>query len=303
MSFEADQLIDRRRLKRRLAYWRLFGVLAAVALVVAAAGQIVPWTTGNYVALLNVEGIILDDRARDATIQAVAEDDGAKALLVYIDSPGGSVVGGETLYWSLRAVANEKPVVALMGDVAASAGYMTALGADHIYARTGSLTGSIGVILQSADITGLLEKLGIKPETVKSAPLKAQPNPMEPFSPAAREATREVVLDVYNSFVDLVAERRKMSHDDALALSDGRLFTGRQAKSRGLIDEIGGEKEARTWLAESQGVGDSLPVRNIEIEREDGIWREFLDSSVGKTVFSERLRLDGMISLWHPEAW
>ena len=303
MSFEADQLIDRRRLKRRLAYWRLFGVLAAVALVVAAAGQIVPWTTGNYVALLNVEGIILDDRARDATIQAVAEDDGAKALLVYIDSPGGSVVGGETLYWSLRAVANEKPVVALMGDVAASAGYMTALGADHIYARTGSLTGSIGVILQSADITGLLEKLGIKPETVKSAPLKAQPNPMEPFSPAAREATREVVLDVYNSFVDLVAERRKMSHDDALALSDGRIFTGRQAKSLGLIDAIGGEKDARKWLAETQGVGDTLPVRNIEIERQDGIWREFLDSAIGKTVFSERLRLDGLISLWHPEAW
>ena len=303
MSLEADQLIDRRRLKRRLAYWRVFGVVAALVLVVAAVGRISPWMGRDYVALLNIEGVILDDRARDATLRAIAENDAARALLVYIDSPGGSVVGGETLFLGLRAVAGKKPVVALMGDVATSAGYMAALGADKIYARTGSLTGSIGVIMQSADVTGLLEKLGIKAESVKSAPLKAQPNPMEPFSPEAREATRKVVLDVFDSFVDLVAERRKISRDEALKLADGRVFTGRQAKALGLIDALGGERDARKWLAQTHEVADSLPVRNVKVEREDGIWREFLDSSMGKTVFSERLRLDGLISLWQPDIW
>ena len=130
MSLEADQLIDRRRLKRRLAYWRVFGIVAVLALVIAVAGQVSPWVGRDYVASLNVEGVILDDRARDAAIRSVAEDDGARALVVYIDSPGGSVVGGETLFLGLRAVAENKPVVALMGDVATSAGYMAALGAD-----------------------------------------------------------------------------------------------------------------------------------------------------------------------------
>ncbi|MBL6929414.1 MAG: signal peptide peptidase SppA [Rhodospirillales bacterium] len=303
MSLEADQLIDRRRLKRRLAYWRVFGILAALVLVVAAVGRFSPWAGRDYVALLNVEGIILDDRARDATLRGIAENNSARALVVYIDSPGGSVVGGETLYLSLRAVAENKPVVAVMGDVATSAGYMAALGADYIFARSGSVTGSIGVIMQSADITGLLEKLGIKPESVKSAPLKAQPNPMEPFSPQAREATRAVVLDVFNSFVDLVAERREMAREDALKLADGRIYTGRQAKALSLVDELGGERKARKWLAATHGIDESMPVHNVRIEREDGVWREFLDSSVGKTVFSERLRLDGLISLWQPDIW
>ncbi len=303
MSFETDQLIDRRRLKRRLAYWRVFGIVAVVILVIAIAGQISPWTGRDYVALVNIEGVILDDRARNSAIQQISKDDSARALLVYIDSPGGSVVGGETLFLSLRKVSEKKPVVAFMGDVATSAGYMAALGADHIYARKGSLTGSIGVILQTADVTGLLEKLGIKPETVKSAPLKAQPNPMEPFSPQARAATREVVLDVFDFFVDLVAERREISRDDVLKLADGRIFTGRQAVGHGLIDAIGGEAQARKWLSETHGVGETLPLRNVKVEREEGIWREFLDSSIGKTVFSETLRLDGLISLWHLDTW
>ncbi len=303
MSFEADQLIDRRRLKRRLAFWRVVGVLGVVVAVAVAAGRLAPWSTGDYVAHLTVEGIILDDLARNDALQAVAEDDSARALIVYLDSPGGSVVGGESLYRSLRAVAERKPVVAVMGDLATSAGYMTAIGADRIFARAGSLTGSIGVIMQSADITGLLDKLGIKPETVKSAPLKAQPNPMEPFTPEAREATKEVVLDFFNLFVDMVAERRAMERERVLVLADGRVFTGRQALDAGLIDEVGGEAEARNWLADQHGISATLPLHVVEIRYDDGVWREFLGSMLGKTVFSERLRLDGLVSLWHPEAW
>jgi len=301
MSLDADRLIDRRRLKRRLTFWRLAALVAVVAFVAAAAGRFVEDLSGGYVARLAVEGIIVDDAARTAVLKSVARDRRAKALIVYIDSPGGSVVGGEALFRDLRSVAEAKPVVAVMGDLATSAGYMAALGADRVVARAGSVTGSIGVIMQSADVTGLLDKLGIKPEIVKSAPLKAQPNPLEPFGPEAREATRAVVRDVFELFVDLVAERRGMARERVLDLADGRVFTGRQAVANGLIDGLGGEAEARQWLTEVHGVDEGLPARAVEIPRDDRWWRWLIESVVGKTVFSERLRLDGLVSVWHPE--
>ncbi|MCG8511637.1 MAG: S49 family peptidase, partial [Rhodospirillales bacterium] len=129
----------------------------------------------------------------------------------------------------------------------------------------------------------------------------AQPNPMEPFSQEARAATRAVVLDAFELFVGMVEERRGLARDEALALSDGRVFTGRQAVEKNLIDELGGESEARLWLSDTRDIALSLPTRYIDISREDGLWRELLDGLVGKTVFSERLRLDGLISLWHPD--
>lgn len=303
MPFETDQYIDRRRLKRGLTIWRVVAILAVVGLVVVTVGRNIDFRGTDYVARLSVFGVIVDDRERLAALRRVAEDERAKALIVEIDSPGGTVVGGETLFRELRKVSERKPVVAVMSEVATSAGYMTALGADRIFARAGSITGSIGVIMQSADITGLLDMLGIKPEAIKSAPLKAQPNPLEPFTPQAQEAIRTVVLDFYELFVDMVAERRALTRDDVITLADGRVFTGRQAVDRGLVDELGGESEARSWLAESFDIDIRLPLRDVEIEREDEIWREFLEGPVGKVLFSERLRLDGLISLWHPDLW
>ena len=303
MPLEADHVVDRRRLKRHLTFWRVAAIVAAVALVIAAAGRLQGWMDDGYIARFSVARLILDDPARDDALAGVAADGDARALIVRIDSPGGTVVGGEALYRSLRAVAEKKPVVAVMGQLATSAGYMTALGADHIIARAGSVTGSIGVLLQTADITGLLEKLGVKPEAIKSRPLKAQPSPLERLTPEAREAARTVVLDLYDLFVDMVAERRQLVRQQVLVLADGRVFSGRQALANGLIDALGGEPEARQWLAGEPGIPASLPVREITVEREGQVWRDLIQGTVGKTLFSELLRLDGLISLWHPEAW
>ncbi len=301
MSLDADQAMDRRRLKRRLTVWRIAAVVAVVVAVVAAVGRF--GVGANHVARLVVGGIIIDDPWRDDALAEIAKDDDAKALIVRIDSPGGTMVGGEALYTGLRAVAGKKPVVAVMGGTATSAAYMTALGADHILARAGSVTGSIGVILQTADITGLLEKLGIKPEAIKSRPLKAQPSPLEPLTPKGREAARVVVLDLFELFVDMVEERRNLPRDKVLELADGRVFTGRQALANGLVDAIGGETDARRWLAETHAIATSLPVKDVEIEHEGALWRDFIGGLVGKVLFSERLRLDGPISLWHPSLW
>ncbi len=303
MSLDADYVVERRRLKRRLTFWRVLGVVALVAAVVAAAGRFDLRRQQDHVAQIAIGGLILDDPARDEALKEVADDDKAKALLVKIDSPGGTYVGGEALYESLRRVGEKKPVVALMGTTATSAGYMTALGSDHIIARSSTLTGSIGVILQTADVTGLLDKIGIKSVVVKSGPLKAQPNPLEKFSPAARKATEATIADYFDMFVTLVAERRSLSREQVLKLADGRVFSGRQAKKAGLVDALGAEPEARKWLSETHKIADSLPVKEVKIEHEDEPWRDLFDSMIGKVMFSERLSLDGVIALWHPDLW
>ena len=178
-----------------------------------------------------------------------------------------------------------------------------ALTTDHIVAREGTITGSIGVILQTTDVTGMLGKLGISTEAIKSAPLKAAPSPLEPLTDEARAATRSLVMDMYGMFVDMVADRRQLERARALALADGRVYTGRQAKAAGLIDDIGGEAEARDWLA-SHGVPNNLPVRELKIEREDR-WSDWVtgmaSALTGKTYLSERLKLDGLVAVWHPD--
>lgn len=304
MPFPTDMTVDRRRLKKSLTLWRVIGVVALISATVLAfegGPTIGGWTGGNYVGRLAVEGVIFKDRAREEALAAFARDNSAKALIVEIDSPGGTVVGGESLFLALRAVADRKPVVAVIGEMAASGGYMVALGADRIFARSGSITGSIGVILQTVDATELMGKLGLKPESVKSSPLKAQPNPLEPFTDDARRATEAIVADSYDMFFGMVVDRRDMGPDVARVLADGRIFTGRQAVANGLIDALGGEDEARAWLAEAHGVPISLPGRDVTIRRKDDLLSSLLESMVGKTLFSERLRLDGLISLWHPD--
>ena len=303
MSLDADYVVERRRLKRRLTFWRVLGVVALVAAVVAAAGRFDLRRQQDHVAQSTIGGLILDDPARDEALKEVADDDKVKALLVKIDTPGGTYVGGEALYESLRQVGEKKPVVAIMGTTATSAGYMSALGSDHIVARSSTLTGSIGVILQTADVTGLLDKIGIKSVVVKSGPLKAQPNPLEKFLPAARKATEAIIADYFDMFVTLVAERRSLSREQVLKLADGRVFSGRQAKKAGLVDALGAEPEARKWLSETHKIADSLPVKEVKVKHEDEPWRDLFDSMIGKVMFSERLSLDGVIALWHPDLW
>ena len=303
MSLYVDLVVERRRLKRRLVFWRGLGISAVIGAVIGAVGQFDLVGSKDHIARIQIAGIIVDDQARDQALITVADDDKVKALIVKIDSPGGTYVGGEAIYQSLRMVAEKKPVVAMMGTTAASAGYMSALGGNHIVARASTLTGSIGVLLQTANINKLMDKIGVDPITIKSAPLKAQPNPMEPFSPEARKVTEELVADFFDMFVSLVSERRSMSKEKVLKLADGRAFSGRQAFANGLIDAIGAEPEVRKWLAEKHKIADDLPIKDVKVVDDDKTWRDLLDSKIGKFLFSERLSLDGVISLWQPNLW
>ena len=299
MALDADHLLDRRRLKRRLALWRALAIIGALALIaVLFADRLSGYVAGPHVARLAIHGLIIDDRERIAALRRLAEDNRARALIIRLDSPGGTTQGAEELYLALREVAERKPVVAVIGALGASAAYLAALAADHIVARTTSLTGSIGVLVETAEFSGLLDSLGITTDTVKSGALKSEPSPLRPMSEEGRAALAAVVEDSYQWFVALVAERRHLDRADALALADGRIFTGRQALAAGLLDALGGEAEARDWLAETSGVSLGIPTRDIAIERREGLWR--LLRSAGKTLLPERLTLDGLVSVWQP---
>lgn len=300
MSLEVDSIIYRRRLRRRLLLWQAIGLAALALLVIVGFGKS-SGLLGDRVARLAVESIIVDDPDRDEAIADLLADDHVKAVILRINSPGGTVAGSEALFLGLRRLAEKKPVVAVMGELATSGGYMAAIAADRIFAREGSLTGSIGVLMQTTEITGLLDKIGIKPEAIKSHPLKAQPNPLEPLSPEARQAVTEVVMDMHALFTSMVAERRALTPEKARILADGRVFTGRQALEKGLIDAIGGEDEALAWLEKEKGLRPHLPVKEVKIRHDEGVWRDLLGLALGKTLFSERLRLDGLVSVWHPD--
>ena len=308
MATDAETLLAWQQIKRRLGLWRLLAVLALAILGVSflSHGTIKGVSqTRPHIARVHIDdNVIFQDIERDEMLAAIAKDKAARALIVHINSPGGTVVGGETLYKSLLKVGQEKPVVALMGEVATSAAYMAALAGERIFAHEGTITGSIGVLWETADITGLLEKLGVSTEAIKSGPLKAVPSPLEPLSPEGREATRGMVLDIFDMFIDMVALRRHMPREGVLALADGRVFTGRQAAKNGLVDELGGEDEARAWLAATHGLSEELPLVDRGLEDKYPLWERLITGMAGafseKIKLSERLRLDGLFSLWHP---
>ena len=304
MSLETDLLLDRRRLKRRLFFWRGVAIAAAlIAVFVAVRGDASRFGVETaHVERLTVSGIITEDRKLTEAIAKIAERDTVRALIVTIDSPGGSVAGGESLYQAIGLVAAKKPVVAVMGGTAASAGYMIAMPAARVFAREATITGSIGVILETGEASGLLKTIGITAEAITSGPLKDQPNLAHPLSEKGREVLKGLVMDMYDQFVAMVARGRHMPDDRVRELADGRAYTGRQALGLGLIDAIGGEREARVWLA-TKGVSEDLPVTDIVTT---GFAERTLRGSGGifdhvwKSVFSQGLTLDGAWALWQP---
>ncbi len=305
MTFAADHAIDRRRLKRRLSAWRIVAVLALAALAVTAVARATGFQIGKHVARVTIKGVIVNDLERDRTIADLAEDKKVRAVIVHLDTPGGTVVGGERLYRALRKVAESKPVVAVMGTTATSAGYMVALGADRMVADQGSITGSIGVIMQTTDLSKLLETLGIGTEAIRSGALKGVPSPFEKLTPEARQASKSVVDDTHAMFVEMVVERRKLPRDAVQGLADGRIYTGRQALEKGLVDELGGEDAARSWLKKARGIDEKLPAYDVDLETSRsgliGLDRIMAWVTGGKTLLSERLTLDGLVSVWHPQ--
>ncbi len=320
MSLDADTIVDRRRMRRKLTFWRVSAVLIAALAIVGAALVYLPGrvsTPGDYIARIKIQGLIRGNQDRVEALDRLAKSRTAKAVIIHVDSPGGTTAGSEQLFSSLRELQAKKPVVVVVDGLAASGAYITAISADYIVAQETSLVGSIGVLFQYPNFTDVLKTIGIKVEEVKSSPLKAAPNGFEPTSPEARAAINAIVLDSYAWFKGLVKDRRKM--DDALLtqVSDGRVFTGRQAMGLKLIDALGNEKTAIAWLEKEKNVKANMPVRDYSLQPRFSEF-SFLHvaavaaAAAGMSDFArrieewsavqavERLNLDGLLALWHP---
>lgn len=305
MSVSADYLLDRRRLSRQVTFWRVVAFAVAALAIVAiglryagVGGEIV----GSHIAKLKITGLITGDDRTIAALRAI-DKSGASALILDIDSPGGTTEGSERLYDEIRRIARTKPTVAVVGALGASGAYITALAADRIYVRQTTLIGSIGVLAQYPNVSGLLDKLGVKYETVKSSPLKAVPNGLEPTSDAARAAIAAIIEDSFAWFKGLVRERRGMSDDELARVDDGRVFTGRQSLPLKLADAFGGEREAIAWLNADKGVPKDLPIRDYTPRAGfAGFSLTSLAEAAVAALWSgsvgESRGVDGLVSIW-----
>ncbi len=320
MSLDADAIVDRRRLRRKLTFWR---VLAALVVLLAVGGFALLLVPGNrllpeagYIARIKVTGLIRDNRERVEALTRLAKSR-AKAVIVHIDSPGGTTAGSQQLYDALRALQAKKPMVVVVDGLAASGAYIAALSCDHIIAHDTSIVGSIGVLFQYPNFTDALKTLGIKVESIKSSPLKASPSGFEPTSPAARAAIEAVVLDSYAWFKNLVQTRRKMDAGQLAAVDDGRVFTGRQGLGLKLVDALGNEQTALAWLTREKHVPTNTPVRDYALQPRFAEL-SFLHAAawtfqaMGLSAIAQRIEewgalravesinLDGLLALWHP---
>ncbi len=319
MTLETEALLERRRLRRRLSFWRSLGVAAAVLLIgsmLLGSERLSQFGQPQQIARVAIEGAITDDREQLQMLKKVAEAEHVKGVLVFINSPGGTTTGGESLFEALRKVGEKKPVVAQFGTVAASAGYIAGLGTDHIVARGNTITGSVGVLIQWPQVDQMLDKIGVKVNTLKSGELKATPNPFEPLDDGSRQATHQMVDESYKWFVSLVEDRRKIKVADVPGLPAGRVFSGREALQHKLVDQIGGEVEAVKWL-ESKGVEADLKIVEWKPAQPGGGFglsgavSRFVGAlfgDIGRAAAAAVTRgsgfdtvgLDGLRSVWHP---
>lgn len=273
-------------LRNKLHKWKNIAILSLIFSILLTfkfifAGPDLSASEDEFIAEVNIEGVIFQNKYRSKVLEEIAKDEKIKAVIININSPGGGIVGSEVLYENLKDISLHKPIVVVMGSVAASGGYMAAMSSKHIIARNGTLTGSIGVVMESPDVTELATKIGVKVNSYKSSPLKASPSIFEKPTQKVNNVIQSSIDDSYGFFVDLVLESRakKISKEYREIAFDGRVFTGRQALRIGLIDQIGGKKEALDYL-QKQKIDKNLDLKEVKIFKDERNFFEKLFSQV-----------------------
>jgi protease-4 len=250
-------------LKKVLIFFAVIFIITAILSFIVTFSEKV--SLGEKVALVNVTGVIIDSSGVVEELKKHAKDNSIKAIVIRIDSPGGAVAPSQEIYNEVLKVKEKKKVVVSMGSVAASGGYYIAAAADKIVANAGTLTGSIGVIMEIPNFEGLMKKIGIETQVIKSGKHKDIASVFKSLKPEEREILQSVLDDVHDQFIRAVSDGRGMDFEDARKISDGRIFTGRMAKEIGLVDEIGSLEDAIALAGQLAGIkGEPEVVRKEE---------------------------------------
>jgi len=274
--------------------WVIAGIAVGVAFLLFASLMMVnalrdsgPLIAGKSVGLVEVEGVISDSRRIVREIRRLSKEPDIPVILLSVNSPGGVVTPSHEIYSELKqAKARGKKLVVSMGTLAASGGYYISSPADCIVANPSTITGSIGVIMEFPQMEGLFKKLGISVEVVKSRELKDIGSPYRPMKPEEKELLRDMVLDVYDQFVGVVAEGRRLPKDSVEKMADGRIFSGRQAQKLGLVDSLGTLQDAIRIAGNLAGIKGEPKV--VRLPRPFRL-RDFLSEDVGSRLFMPRL--------------
>lgn len=320
------------KLRRSLTRWRIAAiVLALVALAALFSGRGGP-PQRAHIARVDITGMITDDRRKLDLLDELAEHAPVKAVILAINSPGGTTTGGEAYFEAISKLAAKKPVVALQGTIATSAAYMLSLPTDRIFARSSTITGSVGVIVQFPEVSDALGRIGVKMHEIKSGDLKAAPSMFQPMTDPGRQQLEQMVAEGKAWFLGMVRDTRKIDTAAVPGLEAGGIYSGRRALEYKLIDEIGGEEAAVAWLEKAKGVLKAMPVLDRKPKPEsrwDGGW---LGAEAGsdaggaggleglvrrlasvaaegavdgaadaafRATGTESLKLDGLLSIWH----
>ncbi|MDX1949308.1 MAG: signal peptide peptidase SppA [Rickettsiales bacterium] len=279
----SDQIIERNKLKKQISTWRILAfvtLLIAIFLVFGDSKNISQVSrAGAYIARVKIDGVIFENSSRDEILNEIAEDKNVKAVILSVNSPGGTAVGGETLYKSIKKLNDKKPVVTIMNSVAASAGYLVTLGSERIFAHQGTITGSIGVIMEIPNVKEASDKLGVKFNYIRTSPLKASPSLFEEVNPEALKVYKDMMQDFFVYFKNVIVEERKLPASEVEKLADGRIFSGFSAKQKGLVDEIGGEDEAIEWLVKNKKISSKIEVEDVKLYRPEDKFEEFLEGA------------------------
>ena len=253
-------------------------------------------SSGKFVAKITIENIILDNSDIIKIINKFKDDENLQGVLVSINSPGGTVVSSKELYTIIKRIRKNVPVVVSMKEVAASGGYMVSLAGNKIFSYDGTLTGSIGVILQSANIEEFLKVVGVRPVIFKSGNLKAVPNPIERLSKEGIKNIEDIIKDMHAKFLDLVETERNISSDNLRLISDGRIFTGTQAKKINLVDYIGNEDDAIEWLKKEAQINGEINL--VDFSQEEKISSLFNFSIFKNFINNVSFYPTGLYALW-----
>ncbi len=279
-----DDFVAIQDFKKKILRWRIITFFCLMSVIFVSAESLFSKRKTNlkkgYVARVSVEDMIRADSFSDKRLKELEKKE-VIGVILDIDSPGGEVLASEKLYLFFRNLAKNKPVVSVINGYGTSGAYMVAMASDYIVAGNTSLVGSIGVILQTEEVTELADKVGVKFMNFKSSPLKAAPNMFEKITPDVEMVTNQLIEDIYDYFLSIFIERRKIKAIEAQEIANGQVYTGRQALEFGLIDKIGGEGEAVEYLKDNDIDMNKVEIVNFDISDDEG---GFL-SSIRKKLF------------------